>query len=74
MGTRDSLHRRRTARVAYFLTGDLLVHGLFAIAAGSTRGPEFRPTSQGYHGYQSHLGTVRSIMSTMNDVDTAATA
>ena len=33
-----------------FLTGDLLVHGLFDIVAGSTRGPEFRPTSQGYHG------------------------
>src|SRR5829696_659775 len=52
----------------YFLMGDFLVHGLFAIAAGSTHGPEFRPTRQGYHGCQSHLGTVRSIMNTMNDV------
>src|SRR5215208_8269995 len=55
-----------------FLTVHLDVHvhapGLVRIAAGTSRPSEPRPTSQRYHGYQSHFGAVRSIMSGMNDV------
>src|SRR5687768_15509750 len=46
---------------------DVVARGRCDIAVRPIHGPECRPTRQEYHGRQSHLRAVPSIMSAMND-------